>query len=82
MSATFTTQGAATFTVGGGTGAIFTRSGTIGIISGNALANMANTGAMSTLVSAYQDDTGNPWNLPIDFYFLGTNYGKNLNGVS
>jgi len=49
------------------------------IVSGAGAANMSNVG-MTALVSAYQDDTGNPWNLPMDFYFLGTNYGKNLNG--
>jgi hypothetical protein len=40
---------------------------------------MSNVG-MTALVSVYQDDVANPWNLPMDFYFLGTNYGKNLNG--
>jgi hypothetical protein len=49
------------------------------IVSGAGTADMSNVG-MTALVSAYQDDTGNPWNLPMDFYFLGTNYGKNLNG--
>ena len=49
------------------------------IVSGAGAANMSNVG-MTALVSAYQDDTANPWNLPMDFYFLGTNYGKNLNG--
>ena len=49
------------------------------IVSGAGVANMSNVG-MTALVSAYQDDTANPWNLPMDFYFLGTNYGKNLNG--
>jgi hypothetical protein len=49
------------------------------IVAGNAPANMSNVG-MTALVSVYQDDIANPWNLPIDFYFLGTNYGKNLNG--
>ena len=49
------------------------------IVSGAGTANMSNVG-MTALVSVYQDDTANPWNLPMDFYFLGTNYGKNLNG--
>jgi len=85
MSATFLSQvpGAqATFlTSQGGVGqARFASSTPSTIVAGNAAANMANTGPMSTLVGVFQDDTGNPWNLPIDFYFLGTNYGKNLNG--
>lgn len=49
------------------------------IVSGAGAAAMSNVG-MTALVSAYQDDIANPWNLPMDFYFLGTNYGKNLNG--
>lgn len=49
------------------------------IVSGNAAANMSNVG-LTALVTVYQDDVANPWNLPMDFYFLGTNYGKNLNG--
>lgn len=80
MSATFDTPGAAMFSIPGSTGAVFTRTGTIAILSGNALANMSNVGPTSNLVTTYLDDTGTPWNLPIDFFFLGTNYGRNLNG--
>ena len=49
------------------------------IVSGAGAAAMSNVG-MTALVSVYQDDVANPWNLPMDFYFLGTNYGKNMNG--
>jgi hypothetical protein len=49
------------------------------IVSGAGAANMSNVG-MTALVSVFQDDVANPWTLPMDFYFLGTNYGKNLNG--
>ena len=49
------------------------------IVSGNAAANMSNVG-LTALVNVYQDDVGTAGNLPMDFYFLGTNYGKNLNG--
>ena len=80
MSATFDTPGSAGFSTPGSTGAVFTRTGTIAILSGNAMANMSNVGPTSNLVTTYLDDTGTPWNLPIDFYFLGTNYGRNLNG--
>jgi hypothetical protein len=80
MSATFANSGTTTFSDPGGTGAFFTRSGMIAILSGNALASMSNVGPTSNLVTAYLDDTGTAWNLPIDFYFLGTNYGRNLNG--
>ena len=61
------------------TGIFSTQASASLIVSGNAAANMSNVG-MTALVSAYQDDVANPWNLPMDFYFLGTNYGKNLNG--
>lgn len=67
---------------GGGGQAQFMTTPAVGdatIVNTNAAANMSNV-SMTALVSAYQDDVGNPWNLPMDFYFLGTNYGKNLNG--
>ena len=69
------------FAASGGGGAMQFGFSTPGatIVSGAGAANMSNVG-MTALVSAYQDDTANPWTLPMDFYFLGTNYGKNLNG--
>lgn len=70
--------GVATLTGAGSGVGFFTNTGA-GIVSGNAPANMSNV-SMTALVSVYQDDIANPWNLPMDFYFLGTNYGNNLNG--
>ena len=84
MSAQFTKSGSGTniqFAASGGGGAMQFGFSTPGarIVSGAGAANMSNVG-MTALVSAYQDDTANPWTLPMDFYFLGTNYGNNLNG--
>jgi hypothetical protein len=82
MSATFSKSGSGgqiTFSKTGAGGVVFSRYSTASIVAGNAAANMSNVG-MTALVSTYQDDIANPWTLPIDFYFLGTNYGKNLNG--
>ena len=84
MSAQFTNSGSGMniqFTASGGGGSArfgFSDPGAT-IVSGAGTANMSNVG-MTALVSVYQDDVANPWNLPMDFYFLGTNYGKNLNG--
>jgi len=78
----FTVPGLAQFVSSGGVGqAKFYATPLPGatIVSGAGAATMSNVG-MTALVSVYQDDVGNPWNLPMDFYFLGTNYGKNLNG--
>ena len=76
----FSIPGLAQFTTSSGTGAQFYSSvPPASIVSGAGPANVSTAG-MTALVSAYQDDTGNPWNLPMDFYFLGTNYGRNLNG--
>ena len=78
----FSVPGLAQFVSSGGTGqAQFYTVPSPGatIVSGAGAAAMSNVG-MTALVSAYQDDIANPWNLPMDFYFLGTNYGKNLNG--
>lgn len=76
----FSIPGLAQFTVGGASGGQFYSSSPLAsIVSGAGPANMSNVG-MTALVSVYQDDIANAWNLPMDFYFLGTNYGKNLNG--
>jgi hypothetical protein len=84
MSAVLINSGSGTniqFVASGGGGAMQFGFSTPGarIVSGAGVANMSNVG-MTALVSAYQDDTANPWTLPMDFYFLGTNYGNNLNG--
>jgi hypothetical protein len=84
MSAVLVNSGSGTniqFVASGGGGAMQFGFSTPGarIVSGAGAANMSNVG-MTALVSAYQDDTANPWTLPMDFYFLGTNYGNNLNG--
>ena len=73
--------GICTFSGKSGLTSVFSTHGSSGslIVSGNAAADMSNVG-MTALVSAYQDDVATAWNLPMDFYFLGTNYGKNLNG--
>lgn len=84
MSAVLINSGSGTniqFAASGGADAIQFGFSTPGatIASGAGVANMSNVG-MTALVSVLQDDTANPWTLPMDFYFLGTNYGKNLNG--
>jgi len=78
----FSVPGLAQFLTSGGAGQAQFYTGPLPgatIVSGAGAANMSNVG-MTALVTVYQDDVGTAWNLPMDFYFLGTNYGKNLNG--